>query len=58
MDNITQQMNAIALSGNSNNDAGNFNASLFKYLLFVVMNAGPENIWSGADNKMKAWTRK
>jgi hypothetical protein len=49
MDDITQQMNAVALSGNINNDASNFNASLFKYLLFTAMNTGTKNIWSEAD---------
>jgi hypothetical protein len=59
MDNITQQMNAVALSDNANkSDANDFNASLFKYLLFVTINAGTENIWSKANKELKAWMRK
>ena len=48
-------MNAVTLSGNANKrDADNFNAGLFKYLLFIVINAGTENIWSEADKELKA----
>jgi hypothetical protein len=59
MDDITQQMKSVALSGNANkNDANDFNAGLFKYLLFVSKNAGTKNIWSDADKDLKAWMRK
>jgi hypothetical protein len=60
MNNITQQMNAVALSGNnaSKSDAGNFNAGLFKYLLIVAIDTGTENIWSEANKELKAWMRK
>ena len=49
---------AAALSGSSNNDAGDFNTGLFQYLLFAGINAGTENIWSKAGEELKAWTRK
>jgi hypothetical protein len=59
MDDITQQMNAVPLSGNAKkSDTINFHASLFKYLLFIAINVGTENIWSEADKKLKAWMRK
>jgi hypothetical protein len=60
MDDITQQMNAVALSGNANkSDAtGDFNAGLYKYLLFVATNAGTEIIWSEADKDLKAWMKQ
>jgi hypothetical protein len=59
MDDITQQMKLVALSGNANmSDANEFNAGLFKYLLFVSKNAGTKNIWSDADKDLKAWMRK
>jgi hypothetical protein len=57
MDNITQQMNAVTLLGNANmSDEDDFNAGLFKYLLFVASNAGKETIfWSEADQELKTW---
>ncbi len=59
MDNITQQMKSVALLGNADkSDANDFNAGLFKYLLFVSKNAGTKNIWSDADKDLKAWMRK
>jgi hypothetical protein len=59
MDDITQQMNAVTLSGNANkSDANDFHAGLFKYLLFIAINTGTENIWSEADIELKAWMRK
>jgi hypothetical protein len=59
MDSITQQMKSVALLGNANkSDANNFNAGLFKYLLFVAKNAGMKNIWSDADKDLKAWMRR
>jgi hypothetical protein len=60
MDNITQQMNAVALSGNANKSdaAGNFNAGLYQYLIFVATNAGTEIIWSEADTDLKAWMKQ
>jgi hypothetical protein len=52
-------MNAVTLLGNAKKcDANNLNAGLFKYLLFVAINAGTENIWSEADKNLKAWMRK
>ncbi len=52
-------MKSVALSGNANkSDANDFNAGLFKYLLFVSKNAGTKNIWSDADKDLKAWMRK
>ncbi len=38
--------------------AGNFNASLYKNLLFVATNAGTEIIWSEADQDLKAWMKQ
>ena len=58
MGNVTQQIDAVALSGSSNNDAGDFNTGLFQYLLFAGINAGTENFWSKAGEELKAWTRK
>ncbi len=59
MDDITQQMKSVALSGNANkSDANDFNTGLFKYLLFVSKNAGTKNTWSDADKDLKAWMRK
>jgi hypothetical protein len=60
MDDITQQMNAVPLSGNANKSdaAGNFSAGLYKYLLFVATNAGTEIIWSEADKDLKAWMKQ
>jgi hypothetical protein len=60
MDNITQQMNAVALLCNANKSdaAGDFNASLYKYFLFVATNAGTEIIWSEADKDLKAWMKQ
>jgi hypothetical protein len=57
MDDITQQMNAVTLLGNANKkDDDDFNARLFKYLLFVASNAGKETIvWFEADQELKTW---
>ncbi len=53
---VTQQMNAVTLTGNANkSDAGNFNAGLFKFLLFVAMNSCTEDIRSKANKGLKAW---
>ena len=61
MDDITQQMNAFALSsGNVNkSDDDDFNAGLFKYLLFDASNVGKEIIvWSETDPELKKWVTK
>ena len=61
MDDITQQMNAFALSSGvvNKNDNDDFNAGLFKYLLFVASNVGKEIIvWSEADPELKKWVTK
>ena len=60
MDDIThQQMKSVALSGDANkSDANDFNAGLFKYLLFVAKNGGTKNIWSETDKDLKAWMVK
>lgn len=58
MDDITQQMNAFALSSGVVNKSDNddFNAGLFKYLLFIASNVGKEIIvWSEADPELKKW---
>jgi hypothetical protein len=53
---IKQQINAVTLTGNANKSAAsNFNASLFKYLLFVAMNSCTEDIRSKTDKDLKAW---
>ena len=52
-------MNAVTLTGNANKrDAGNFNANLFEYILFIANKVGMDTIWSEADGKLKAWRRK
>ncbi len=57
MEDITQQMNAVTLLGNTNkSDDNDFNASLFKYLLFIACNAGKETIvLSEANQELKTW---
>jgi hypothetical protein len=52
-------MNAVTLTGNANKrDAGNFNANLFEYILFIANKVGTDTIWSEADGKLKAGRRK
>ena len=61
MDNITQQMNAFTLSSGvvNKSDDDDFNAGLFKYLLFIASNVGKEIIvWSEADPELKKWVTK
>jgi hypothetical protein len=55
MDDITQQMNAVTLSGNAHkNDADDFSVALFIYFLFVASNSGKEIIvWSEANQESK-----
>ena len=59
MDNITQQMKGVTLSGDANkNDSNDFNAGLYHYLLFVASNASkPVEVidWSEADQELKTW---
>jgi hypothetical protein len=56
IDDITQQINAVTLSGNANkSDAGNFTVGLFMYLLFIATNGCTDDIRSKADKDLKAW---
>lgn len=61
MDDVTQQMKGVTLSGDANNnDANDFNAGLFQYLLFIASNASsPEVIdWSEANQELKTWIKQ
>ena len=61
MDDVTQQMKGVTLSGDANNnDANDFNAGLFHYLLFNASNASsPEVIdWSEANQELKTWIKQ
>ncbi len=52
-------MNAVALTDHANkHDAGNFNANLFQYILFIANKADTDTIWSEANGKLKAWMKK
>jgi hypothetical protein len=51
MDDVTQQMKGVTLSGDANNnDANDFNAGLFQYLLLIASNASNLEVidWSEA----------
>ncbi len=61
MDDVTQQMKGVTLSGDANNnDTNDFNAGLFQYLLFIASNASsPEVIdWSEANQELKTWIKQ
>ena len=62
MDNVTQQMKGVTLLGNANkNDANDFNAGFYHYLLFVASNASkPVEVidWSEADQELKTWIKQ
>ena len=62
MDNVTQQMKGVTLLGDANkNDANDFNAGLYHYLLFVASNASkPIEVidWSEANQELKTWTKQ
>jgi hypothetical protein len=56
MDNVTQQMKGVTLSGDANNnDTNDFNAGLFQYILLIASNASNLEVidWSEAKKQSK-----
>jgi hypothetical protein len=61
MDDVTQQMKGVTLLGDANNnDANDFNAGLFQYLLFNASNASSPGVidWSEANQELKTWIKQ
>jgi hypothetical protein len=61
MDDVTQQMKGVILSGDANNnDTNDFNAGLFQYLLFIANNASNLKVidWSEANQELNTWMKQ